>query len=198
MMIRLKDFIISTVERSFNHTDLKLHVQHEYVLSDFLNNSQSLLIQGFIADNELHLYNEIQKNEIKSVIFYKTSAIALTHDDFVKDVNIITLSSNAPESLYQILRTVYTPLLVKDDDVHSNKLQKHLSDLESVLKLLSYGKGPNNTNVILTIEDELEYWKTLGDRKDVSKKERESAHAFSELFEDICQELRFFYNFLYS
>ncbi|KAG6453779.1 hypothetical protein O3G_MSEX008333 [Manduca sexta] len=178
------------VKRSFNHTDLKLHVQHEYVLSDFLNNSQSLLIQGFIADNELHLYNEIQKNEIKSVIFYKTSAIALTHDDFVKDVNIITLSSNAPESLYQILRTVYTPLLVKDDDVHSNKLQKHLSDLESVLKLLSYGKGPNNTNVILTIEDELEYWKTLGDRKDVSKKERESAHAFSELFEDICQELR--------
>lgn len=45
--------------------------------------------------------------------------------------------------------------------------------------------------VILSVNDELEYWKTIADKKDVSKKEREGASAFCDLFEDISEELRY-------
>lgn len=46
-------------------------------------------------------------------------------------------------------------------------------------------------SVILSISDELDYWKTVSQRKESSKKEREAASIFCELFEDVCGEIRY-------
>lgn len=43
----------------------------------------------------------------------------------------------------------------------------------------------------MTMEDELEYWKAIGEKRDSNKKEREAASTFCELFEDIIEEIRY-------
>ncbi|KAI8438471.1 hypothetical protein MSG28_010973, partial [Choristoneura fumiferana] len=44
-------------------------------------------------------------------------------------------------------------------------------------------------SIIQSVEDEVDYWKTLAQNKDANKKERESASSFCELFEDISEEI---------
>lgn len=53
----------------------------------------------------------MQGDRKKSIIFYKNSAKELIEQDAVKNINIVTLSSSAAQSLYQILRQIYSPLL---------------------------------------------------------------------------------------
>lgn len=56
---------------------------------------------------------QIQPNRNESIIFYKTSLKVLTDKDAAQSVNIITLSNSPAESLYQILKQIYTPLLIE-------------------------------------------------------------------------------------
>lgn len=56
-------------------------------------------------------YFQIQNDKNKSIVFYKTSSQQLVKDDAAQNINILTLSNNTAESLYQIWRQVYTPLL---------------------------------------------------------------------------------------
>lgn len=48
----------------------------------------------------------------KSIIFYKTSSQGLIGQNSLNDINMVTLTTDAAESLYQILRQIYNPLLV--------------------------------------------------------------------------------------
>lgn len=45
-------------------------------------------------------------------------------------------------------------------------------------------------SVIQSVEDEVDYWKTLAQNKDSNKKEKESASSFCELIEDISEEIQ--------
>lgn len=45
-------------------------------------------------------------------------------------------------------------------------------------------------SVILSIEDEVEYWKSMEQKRDANKKEKEAASTFCVLFEDICEEIQ--------
>lgn len=54
---------------------------------------------------------QVQDYKDKSIIFYKTHAHKLTGEEAIKNINIITLSSSAAESFYQVLKQVYFPLL---------------------------------------------------------------------------------------
>lgn len=62
----------------------------------------------------------------------------------------------------------------------------------NIKKIIAKNVLLNNTSVtvILSISDELDYWKTVSQRKESSKKEREAASSFCELFEDISGEIR--------
>ncbi|KAJ2950705.1 hypothetical protein O0L34_g8965 [Tuta absoluta] len=187
----IREFVINTAEKYYTKSHLEVNDKGEDAINDFVNSSQVLLLQGFLEnDSHLNLYTKIHDDKKKSIVFYKTSAQELSYQDGVKNINIITLSSSAAESLYQILRQIYSPLLSHGNDLFSSKLQKNLSELESNLRILTHGKGDGNVNVILSIDDELDYWKTIGQRKDASKKEKEAAATFSELFEDLCEETR--------
>ncbi|CAK1551719.1 unnamed protein product [Leptosia nina] len=132
----------------------------------------------------------IQTDKDKCIIFYKTVAQSLIDDDAINNINIITLNTSAEESLYQIIRQIYSPLLATGEDLYSTKLLKNLTELESNLRILTQGKNDSKTNVILSISDEVEYWKTISQLRDSTKKDREAASSFCVLFEDVCEELR--------
>lgn len=52
----------------------------------------------------------------------------LTDKDVVKNINIITLSNSPSESLYQILRQIYTPLLTE--------VQKNICSISKYIKCI--------------------------------------------------------------
>ncbi|GBP43431.1 Cytoplasmic dynein 2 heavy chain 1 [Eumeta japonica] len=79
---------------------------------------------------------------------------------------------------------------LQDDNIYLNKIKENLSELESNLKILAHGQNKENFDVIFTIEDEIEYWKSLAQKRDINKKEREAANTFKELFEEINEELQ--------
>ncbi|CAH4033508.1 unnamed protein product [Pieris brassicae] len=188
-MTEIRDFFFATTE-SFYKSTLTLDETYEEILMEFIHNSQILLIQTSVNDTSLVLYTKIQPGVKKSIIFYKTVAQSLSEENALNNINIITLTTSAEESLYQILRQIYCPLLATGDDLYSNKLQNNLFELESNLRILTHGKGDSNINVILSVSDEVEYWKTISELRDTSKKEREAATSFCVLFEDIFEEIR--------
>lgn len=69
---------------------------------------------------------QIQKEINKSIIFYKTSPQIVTTQDALSHINIMTLASGAAESLYQILRQIYSPLLAIVSEL-CNKYIKYTS-----------------------------------------------------------------------
>lgn len=58
----------------------------------------------------INLTLQIKCNRNKSIIFYKTSAKELVEEDAASHLNIITLSDAPAESLYHVLKQVYSPL----------------------------------------------------------------------------------------
>ncbi|CAG9563607.1 unnamed protein product [Danaus chrysippus] len=190
-MTEIRAYLSKATENFFNVPTLRLSETSEGVLIDFIHNPRVYLLQACVSEQrEIILYADIQVSANKSIIFYKTSAVELTQSDAVNDLNIITLTNSAAESLYQIIRHVYTPMLTIGDDLFSIKLQKTLLELESNLKLVTHGEGDENIKVILSVEDEVGYWKAFGEKRDIKKSEREAASAFCVLFEDICEEIR--------
>ncbi|XP_013138537.1 PREDICTED: cytoplasmic dynein 2 heavy chain 1-like [Papilio polytes] len=189
-MSKIREFVISTAEPFYNVSDLKLNDKAEDALYDFIHNSQTYLLQTGLNKDILDLTTQIQCDIQKSIIFYKTSPVDLSKQESINNVNIITISTGAAESLYQILRQIFSPLLSLGDDLYTNKLQKNLTDLENNLRILTHGKNTANINVILTIEDEVDYWRAMAEKREASKKEREAASNYQVLFEDICEEIK--------
>ncbi|XP_052738057.1 cytoplasmic dynein 2 heavy chain 1 isoform X2 [Bicyclus anynana] len=190
-MSAIREFILSSTEKFYNLPTLVIEGNNEDILVDFLHNAQTLVLQTYIGvDHKITFITTIQGEPKKSIIFYKTSYQSLVGEDALNNINIITMSTGAAESLYQILRQIFSPLFNLGDDLFSNKVQKNLLDLETNLRVVAHGKGDENINVILSIEDEVEYWKTVNQKRDTNKKEREAASAFCVLFEDICEEIR--------
>ncbi|XP_034825556.2 cytoplasmic dynein 2 heavy chain 1 [Maniola hyperantus] len=190
-MTEIREFILSATETFYNLSTLKVEGINENILVDFIHNTETLVLQTYIdVDHKITFLTTIQGDAKKCIIFYKTSHEALLGEDALNNINIITMSAGAAESLYQILRQIFSPLLTSGDDLYSNKLQKNLLDLQTNLRVIAHGKGDENIKVILSVEDEVEYWQTLGQKRDANKKEREAASAFCVLFEDICEEIR--------
>ncbi|XP_050362992.1 cytoplasmic dynein 2 heavy chain 1 [Nymphalis io] len=190
-MSLVREFILNATEKFFSLPTQEVKEKNDEALMNFIHNSQTLVLQIFIdSGSSLFFFTKIQEGVKKSIIFYKTSAQELTSQDSLNSINIITLNNGAAESLYQILRQIYSPLLAVGEDLYSNKLQKNLSDLQANLRVLTHGKEHENTKVILSIEDEIDYWKTMGQQRDANKKEREAASSFCVLFEDIFEEIR--------
>ncbi|KAJ0179270.1 hypothetical protein K1T71_004982 [Dendrolimus kikuchii] len=181
----------SCANHFYNITNPALNGNAEATLSEFINNSQTLLLQSVRENgNDLNFYTKIHITKETSICFYKTMATELTTENSMKYINVVTLTCNAAESLYHILKQIFSPLITSGNDLHYNKLQNNLSDLISILRIVSYGKGTENTNVIFSIEDELEYWTTIGYKKESTKKEKDAASNFAELFADIIEEIR--------
>ncbi|RVE44281.1 hypothetical protein evm_011076 [Chilo suppressalis] len=189
-MSLVRKFVLLTTEHFFNIYNLDYNERAEEALTDFVHHSQTLLLQSFISDNALVLHTKMQFDQKKSIIFYKSNALELNSENSMEYINLITVTNKVAESLYQIVKQIYSPLLANDYGLVSHNIQKNLSDLETNLRIITHGKANENINVILTIEDEVEYWKGISEKKNTSKKERDNALAYYELFEDICEELR--------
>ncbi|KAH1021193.1 hypothetical protein HUJ04_010735 [Dendroctonus ponderosae] len=133
------------------------------ILDHFLQNENELALCGILENRgKLRFSKALPDFECeKTVLFSKRSPLKSANEDFLKRLQINTVSGKPTVDLYEFLSNIFTPQLQKDFSV------------------LSYVKS---------VEDERRYWECLAASK-ADKLTRKSAENFGNLLHSIAGDL---------
>ncbi|KAK2847119.1 hypothetical protein Q5P01_010118 [Channa striata] len=172
-------------------------------LNNFLDDGNKFVLSISKHDSELHFSNEIKASgdsEEKVLVFFKLHPTVITEDNLHQSLLVSSMLNSPINTLYQAVRQVFAPVLLKDERWRSEfdpKLADLLSELElglgSVVRQSggqsSAKKGRIEEDVlgILTPSDEFQYWADLSDSAEKNSV-RERASYFNEHFKPIQKE----------
>ncbi|CAB1349241.1 unnamed protein product [Coregonus sp. 'balchen'] len=168
-------------------------------LNNFLDDGNEFVLAVTKHENDLCLSNKIEAGDSreKVLVFFKLRPTVITEENLHQNVLVSSMLESPISTLYQAVRQVFAPMLLKDErwsSAFDPKLAGLLSELEQGLGSVIRRAGTEDTGKrshreddilgILTPVDEFQYWADLsesGDRSTV----RERASHFSELFKPI-------------
>ncbi|XP_034460809.1 cytoplasmic dynein 2 heavy chain 1 isoform X1 [Hippoglossus hippoglossus] len=172
-------------------------------LNNFLDDGNEFVLSVSRHDNDLHLSNKVEASggsREKVLVFFKLQPTVITEDNLDRSILVSSMLESPINTLYQAVRQVFAPVLLKDERWRSAfdpKLADLLSELElglgSVVRQSgaqpSAKKGREEEDVlgILTPSDEFQYWADLSvsaDKNNVI----ERATFFTEQFKPIQKE----------
>ncbi|KAI5737300.1 hypothetical protein M8J76_012015 [Diaphorina citri] len=192
-----KNFLLKTSEIYFgaeSSAELEANFSRDTHVSSFLDdpNCMCLYIQQSDNGTTFDLQNKIpQGNGGKvALVFYKIRPECISGDNIRQNILISSLKDSPIMSLYHSLHQIFSPALLKGDDLDKTidpKLQSLVLQLEHGLKSTLLEKSldsdlPSSLIEILTLEDEYFYWKKLA-QVSAKKKERDRGNVFANLFE---------------
>ncbi|KAJ8798092.1 hypothetical protein J1605_001583 [Eschrichtius robustus] len=173
-------------------------------INNFLDDGNQMLLRVQRSDVGISFSNVIDFADTKDkvLVFFKLRPEVITDQNLHKNILVSSMLESPINSLYQAVRQVFAPMLLKDQEWSRNldpKLQNLLSELEAGLGIVLRRSDTNlsklkfkedDTRGILTPSDEFQFWIEQAHRgsKQISK---ERASYFKELFETIARE---FYN----
>ncbi|XP_032766744.1 cytoplasmic dynein 2 heavy chain 1-like [Rattus rattus] len=173
-------------------------------VNNFLDDGNQMLLRVQRSDAGLAFSNTIDFDDTKDkvLVFFKLRPEVITDGNLHTNILVSSMLESPINSLYQAVRQVFAPMLLKDQEWSRNfdpKLQNLLSELEAGLGVVLRKSDTNlpklklkedDTRGILTPSDEFQFWIEQAHRgsKQISK---ERASYFKELFETIARE---FYN----
>ncbi|XP_025753905.1 cytoplasmic dynein 2 heavy chain 1 isoform X2 [Oreochromis niloticus] len=172
-------------------------------LNNFLDDGNEFVLSVSRYDNDLRLSNKIEavgETRENVLVFFKLRPTVITEDNLHHSLLVSSMLESPINTLYQAVRQVFAPVLLKDERWRSAfdpKLAGLLSELElglgSVLRQSgtqpSAKKGRTEEDVlgILTPSDEFQYWADLSESAEKSSL-RERAQHFTEHFKPIQKE----------
>uniref|UniRef100_A0A8C9IFY6 Dynein cytoplasmic 2 heavy chain 1 n=1 Tax=Piliocolobus tephrosceles TaxID=591936 RepID=A0A8C9IFY6_9PRIM len=173
-------------------------------INNFLDDGNQMLLRVQRSDAGISFSNTIEFGDTKDkvLVFFKLRPEVITDENLHDNILVSSMLESPISSLYQAVRQVFAPMLLKDQEWSRNfdpKLQNLLSELEAGLGVVLRRSDTNLTKLkfkeddtrgILTPSDEFQFWIEQAHRgnKQISK---ERANYFKELFETIARE---FYN----
>ncbi|XP_028975291.2 cytoplasmic dynein 2 heavy chain 1 isoform X3 [Esox lucius] len=171
-------------------------------LNNFLDDGNEFVLAVNKHGNDLCLSNKIEAGDSseKVLVFFKLRPTVITEENLHQNVLVSSMLESPINTLYQAVRQVFAPMLLKDEHWSSAfdpKLAGLLSELEQGLGSVVRMAGTDHTgkrsqredNVlgILTPMDEFQYWTDLSETGENSTVRERAAH-FSELFKPIKKE----------
>ncbi|XP_040902456.1 cytoplasmic dynein 2 heavy chain 1 [Toxotes jaculatrix] len=172
-------------------------------LNNFLDDGNEFVLSISRHDNDLHFSNKIEasgNSKEKVLVFFKLHPTVITEDNLHGSLLVSSMLESPINTLYQAVRQVFAPVLLKDERWRSAfdpKLAGLLSELElglgSVVRQSgaqpSAKKGRMEEDVlgILTPSDEFQYWADLSESAEKNSV-RERATYFTEQFKPIQKE----------
>uniref|UniRef100_A0A3Q4HAW8 Cytoplasmic dynein 2 heavy chain 1 n=1 Tax=Neolamprologus brichardi TaxID=32507 RepID=A0A3Q4HAW8_NEOBR len=172
-------------------------------LNNFLDDGNEFVLSVSRHDNDLRLSNKIEavgETRENVLVFFKLRPTVITEDNLHHSLLVSSMLESPINTLYQAVRQVFAPVLLKDERWRSAfdpKLAGLLSELElglgSVVRQSgtqpSAKKGRTEEDVvgILTPSDEFQYWADLSESAEKSSL-RERAQHFTEHFKPIQKE----------
>ncbi|KAM4627347.1 cytoplasmic dynein 2 heavy chain 1 [Polymixia lowei] len=172
-------------------------------LNNFLDDGNEYVLSVSRYETDLHLSNQIKTSgdsREKVLVFFKLCPTVITEENLHQCVLVSSMLESPISTLYQAVRQVFAPVLLKDErwsSAFDPKLAGLLSELElglgSVVRQSgahpSSKRGRKEDDVlgILTPSDEFQYWEDLSESGEKSSVRERAAH-FSELFKPIEKE----------
>ncbi|XP_041850617.1 cytoplasmic dynein 2 heavy chain 1 [Melanotaenia boesemani] len=174
-------------------------------LNNFLDDGNEFVLSVSRHANDLQLSNKIEtlgNSHEKVLVFFKLHPTVITEDNLHHIVLVSSMLESPINTLYQAVKQVFAPVLLKDEHWRSSfdpKLAGLLSELElglgSVVRQCgaqpSAKKGHREDDVlgILTPSDEFQFWADLSESAEMSSmREKERATYFYEQFKLIQKE----------
>uniref|UniRef100_A0A3Q3WZD5 Cytoplasmic dynein 2 heavy chain 1 n=1 Tax=Mola mola TaxID=94237 RepID=A0A3Q3WZD5_MOLML len=169
-------------------------------LNNFLDNGNEFVLSVSRHEHDLHLSNKIEASgdsKGKVLVFFKLHPTVITEDNLHQSLLVSSMLDSPINTLYQAVRQVFAPVLLKNERWRSAfdpKLAGLLSELEHGLGLVvrqsgaqpSERKGHAEEDVlgILTPLDEFQYWADVSESAE-KKSVRERAAHLTEQFKSI-------------
>uniref|UniRef100_A0A672TN04 Cytoplasmic dynein 2 heavy chain 1 n=1 Tax=Strigops habroptila TaxID=2489341 RepID=A0A672TN04_STRHB len=177
----------------------ELHSRPE--LNSFLDDGSEFLLVVQRSGSQLTASNTIEDTDSKKnvLVFFKLRPDVITEDNLHSNILISSMLDSPINTLYQAVRQVFAPALLKDErwsKTFDPKLQKLLTELETGLSTVLRRSDPNYTGskfseddvrAILTPTDEFQYWIECS-RHGSKWRSKERASHFKDLFEDIAKD----------
>ncbi|KAG5269301.1 hypothetical protein AALO_G00200500 [Alosa alosa] len=168
-------------------------------LDNFLDDGNEFVLAIIKNGKDLQLSNRIESGDSneKVLVFFKLRPSVITEENLHQNVLVSSMLESPISTLYQAVRQVFAPVLLKDEKWSKSfdpKLQSLLSDLESGLGSVVRQSNPSNSGKqsakeedvlgILTPGDEFQYWADVGQSAERASA-RDRAANFVELFKPI-------------
>ncbi|XP_069615312.1 cytoplasmic dynein 2 heavy chain 1 [Ranitomeya imitator] len=195
---RRKEFILSTVHNYFGLSGERPPGCAE--LDRFLDDGNEFTLSARRAGARVLLTNKVEPGDTKEkvLVFFKIRPEVITEDNLHENVLVSSMLDSPINTLYQAVRKIFAPLLLKDEKWSKEcdpKLQTLLSDLEaglgSVLRrrtVTSRGSprtgGEDDLQGILTPSDEFQFWAEIAESRGNPGVRERAAH-FLGLFQAI-------------
>ncbi|XP_075905861.1 cytoplasmic dynein 2 heavy chain 1 [Nelusetta ayraudi] len=195
-----KKFILTTTG-NFHGLEPSSSLAASPELNNFLDDGNQFVLSVARHDGDLHLSNTIETSGTETVlVFFKLRPTVITEDNLHQSVLVSSMLDSPINTLYQAVRQVFAPALLKDErwsSVFDPKLAGLLSELEvglgSVLRQSgaqpSKRRGTSEEDVlgILTPADEFQFWADVAESAEKNGA-RERAAYFVEQFNAIQKE----------
>ncbi|NWH26647.1 DYHC2 protein, partial [Grus americana] len=176
-----------------------LHSRPE--LTNFLDDGNEFLLVVQHSGTQLTASNKIEATNSKNnvLVFFKLRPDVITEDNLHSNILVSSMLDSPINTLYQAVRQVFAPVLLKDERWSKTldpKLQKLLSELEAGLSTVLRRSDPNYTGTkfseddvraILTPTDEFQFWIECAHHGSKWCSKERAAH-FKDLFEDIAKD----------
>ncbi|XP_028817493.1 cytoplasmic dynein 2 heavy chain 1 isoform X3 [Denticeps clupeoides] len=170
-----KNFILTTAGNFFGlKPPSGFSDSHE--LNNFLDDSSEFVLTVVRHGDDVQLFNRIEsgENKDKVLVFFKLRPTVITDENLHQNVLVSSMLESPVSTLYQAVRQVFAPVLLKDErwsKTFDPKLQNLLSELELGLGSAVRQSDPDQSGKrsgkeedvlgILAPGDEFQYWADL-------------------------------------
>ncbi|XP_040400085.1 cytoplasmic dynein 2 heavy chain 1 isoform X2 [Cygnus olor] len=170
-------------------------------VAGFLDDGSQALLALRRSGGRLSAATKIEATDSKNnvLVFFKLRPDVITEDNLHSNILVSSMLDSPINTLYQAVRQVFAPVLLKDETwskTFDPKLQKLLSELETGLSAVLRRSDPNcmgekfsedDVQAILTPTDEFQFWIECA-RHGTKLYSKERASHFKDLFEDIAKD----------
>ncbi|EMP37963.1 Cytoplasmic dynein 2 heavy chain 1 [Chelonia mydas] len=170
-------------------------------LANFLDDGNEFLLTVQHSGTQLTVSNKVEAGDSKDkvLVFFKLRPDVITEDNLHSNILVSSMLDSPINTLYQAVRQVFAPVLLKDEKWSREfdpKLQNLLSELEIGLGTVLRRSDPNysgtkfredDVRAILTPNDEFQFWIERAHRGSKSCSKERASH-FKDLFEVIARD----------
>nr|XP_023648221.1 cytoplasmic dynein 2 heavy chain 1 isoform X1 [Paramormyrops kingsleyae]XP_023648222.1 cytoplasmic dynein 2 heavy chain 1 isoform X1 [Paramormyrops kingsleyae] len=201
-----KKFILATVENFFglgsSWTRAVGSLTGAQEMDNFLDDVSEFVLSVNKSGAELQVSNKIDSgdSEDKVLVFFKLRPTVITEENVQRSILVSSMLESPITTLYQALRQVFVPVLLKDEKwskTFDPNLQSLLNDLEAGLGAVVRQSDPEEVGKkhlredyflgVLTPADEYQYWADVSATGQKTAASDRAAH-FSELLQPLAKD----------
>uniref|UniRef100_A0A452I6Q6 Uncharacterized protein n=1 Tax=Gopherus agassizii TaxID=38772 RepID=A0A452I6Q6_9SAUR len=163
-------------------------------LASFLDDGNEFLLTVRHSGTQLTVSNKVEAGDSKDkvLVFFKLRPDAITEDNLHSNILVSSMLDSPINTLYQAVRQVFAPVLLKDEKWSREfdpKLQSLLSELEIGLGTVLRRSDPNYSGTKFREDDVrgFQFWIERAHRGSKSCSKERASH-FKDLFEAIARD----------